>query len=113
MTVGKRVDRGGTGRVPARAGEPSPLRFRLDPGSDVPTYRELEHRGIVEGRPGQGTFVRSVPALTTLRELAGLRRALLGWIAQAADRGLDDEAMAALFASSLRDYRERGSRGVA
>jgi GntR family transcriptional regulator len=142
--------------VPDRAREPSPLRFRLDPGSGVPTYlqlvqqveqaailgflkagdklprvkdavadlainpntvlkayRELEHRGIAEGKPGQGTFVRAVPVPPTLRELTELRKALLAWIGQAAAGGLDDRAMSALFASSLRDYHDRIARGVA
>ncbi|MBV9449654.1 MAG: GntR family transcriptional regulator [Streptosporangiaceae bacterium] len=142
--------------VPGRADEPSPLRFRLDPGSGVPTYlqlvqqveqaarlgflkvgdklprvkdavadlainpntvlkayRELEYRGIAAGKPGQGTFVQAVPALTTLREITELRRSLLGWIALAADSGLDDEAMSALFAASLRQYRDNAAHGAA
>jgi GntR family transcriptional regulator len=148
MTIGKQ-SHGESGR------DRSPLLFRLDPGSGVPTYlqlvqqveqatrlgylkvgdklprvkdavtdlvinpntvlkayRELEHRGIAEGRPGQGTFVRSVPAVATLRELTELRQSLLAWIAQAEGGGLDDPAMSALFASSLREYRDRSARGV-
>lgn len=126
----------------------SPLRFRLDPGSGVPTYlqlvqqveqgvrlgylkvgdqlpkvrdavadlainpntvlkayRELEHRGLTTGRPGQGTFIAAVPHSATLREITELRRELVAWIAKADGSGLDDGAMSALFASSVRDYR--------
>src|ERR1700721_4385765 len=106
---------------------PSPIAFRLEPGSGVPTYlqlvqqveqalrlgylvpgdqlprvkdvvgslainpntvlkayRELEHRGIAAGRPGQGTFVHAAPAVVPLAELTGLRKSLLGWM-RAAD----------------------------
>jgi GntR family transcriptional regulator len=77
----------------------------INPNTVLKAYRELEHRGIAEGRPGQGTFVRAVPTVATLSELTGLRRTLLGWMSQAAGTGLDDDAMTALFASTLRDFR--------
>ena len=92
------VDKEVSGRGPSRPG--SPVVFRLDPASGVPTYlqlvqqvehalrlgylkpgdqlpkvrevvadlainpntvlkayRELEHKGLASGRPGQGTFI--------------------------------------------------------
>jgi GntR family transcriptional regulator len=133
----------------------SPIEFRLDPGSGVPTYlqlvqqvehalrlgylkpgdqlpkvrqvvadlainpntvlkayRELETKGLAAGRPGQGTFIQAALSQVTLPELTGLRRSLLGWLASASEAGLDEDAMAALFTSTLREYRERrGSPG--
>src|SRR3974390_3207369 len=99
----------------------SPIEFRLDPGSGVPTYlqlvhqveqalrlgylrpgdqlprirdvvaalvinpntvlkayRELEHKGLAAGRPGQGTFVQGTPGTVGLSELTALRKTLLG-----------------------------------
>jgi len=128
--------------------EVSPLEFRLDPGTGVPTYlqlvhqveqalrlgylkvgdrlprvkdavvalainpntvlkayRELEHRGIAAGRPGQGTFVRAAPEVPGPHELTELRRALMAWMRQATTAGLDDDGIAALVASAHRDYR--------
>jgi GntR family transcriptional regulator len=35
-------------------------------------YRELEHRQIAAGRPGQGTFVQAAPEVVPLAEMAGL-----------------------------------------
>jgi GntR family transcriptional regulator len=97
----------------------------INPNTVLKAYRELEYRGIAGGRPGQGTFVVAVPETATLREVAELRRDLLAWIARADGSGLDDGAMSALFASSLRDYQtgradrrdgndhDRGAHGAA
>jgi GntR family transcriptional regulator len=132
------------------AGAVSPIEFRLDPSSGVPTYlqlvqqvehalrlgylkpgdqlpkvrdvvaslainpntvlkayRELETKGLTTGRPGQGTFIQATLNQVALPELTGLRRSLLGWLATADTAGLDEDGIVALFASVLRDFRER------
>lgn len=130
---------------------PSPLIFRLDPRSGVPTYlqlvhqvehalqlgylregdqlprfkdvvaslsinpntvqkayRFLEQKGLIGGRPGQGTFVIASPETLGLKELTALRRKLIeGWLRDAAAAGLDEDGMSALFQSALRDFRDR------
>jgi GntR family transcriptional regulator len=126
--------------------EQSPLSFRLDPASGVPTYlqlvhqvehalrlgvlgpgdrlprvrevvadlainpntvlkayRSLELKGLVTGRPGQGTFVEGSVEQTTLADLAGLRRTLRAWLADADAAGLDHGDVAALVMSTLRE----------
>ena len=138
---------------PGRPGAGSPIEYRLDPGSGVPTYlqlvqqvehalrlgylkpgdqlprvkdvvgslainpntvlkayRELEHKGLAAGRPGQGTFIEATLGQAGLPELAALRRSLLGWLATADAAGLDPDGIVALFTSALRDFR--GVRGV-
>jgi GntR family transcriptional regulator len=70
-------------------------------------YRELEHRGIAAGRPGQGTFVQAEPATVPLAELNGLRKSLLTWLCAADSAGLDTDGMAALFTAALRDFHDR------
>ena len=135
------------------AGARSPIEFRLDPASGVPTYlqlvqqveqamrlgsltagdqlptvqdtvaalainpntvlkayRELEHRGLAGGRPGQGTFVRGTLGQVGLAGQAELRRSLLGWLAAADAAGLDEAGIAALVSSALRDFYERGAQ---
>ena len=134
----------------------SPIAFYLDPGSGVPTYRqlvqqaeralllgylrrgdqlprvkdvtsslainadtvlkayrELEHKGIAEGRPGLGTFIVAEPPVPGLGELAGLRRSLGRWLREAAGAGLDERAMAALFEMSLHDFHAARAGAVA
>lgn len=81
----------------------------INPNTVLKAYRDLEHKGLVEGRPGQGTFVRAAPRTVDVEELAALRRSLVsGWLAEAVAAGLDDEGITALFQSALRDFRERG-----
>jgi GntR family transcriptional regulator len=166
MTIGKSVSGGapgGTGASPPGAGggggaapagprgSASPIEFRLDGASGVPTYlqlvhqvehalrlgylkpgdqlpkvrdvvsllainpntvlkayRELEHKGLAAGRPGQGTFVEASLDQVALPELTVLRRSLLGWLATADAAGLDEDGIVALFTSALRDFHERG-----
>src|ERR1700691_3043727 len=143
---GGRGDDGGMPEAGTR-GPSSPIEFRLDPASGVPTYlqlvqqvehalrlgylkpgdqlpkvrdvvaaltinpntvlkayRELEHKGLAAGRPGQGTFIQATLEQVTLPELAGLRRTLLGWLASADEAGLDEDGIVALFTSGLRDF---------
>ena len=156
------IDKGSNGPSPAgAAADPaaatSPIGFRLDPASGVPTYlqlvqqveqslrlgylkegdrlptvkeaveslainpntvlkayRELEHRGLAAGKPGQGTFIAGTLRSVGLTEQAVLSKSLLAWLRAADDAGLDGDGMAALFAAALRDFHdsrdERGTR---
>ena len=144
-----------TGAAAAPGAAPSPIGFRLDPASGVPTYlqlvhqveqalrlgylrqgdqlptvkeaveslainpntvlkayRELEHRGLAVGKPGQGTFIAGVLQQAGLAEQAALRQILMDWLRAAGDAGLDGDGIAALFTASLRDFLDgRGDQG--
>src|SRR6201985_780947 len=169
MTIdkGDKFPADGAGGSPAGAGEgtvprrpASPIEFRLDAASGVPTYlqlvqqvehalrlgylkpgdqlpkvrdvvaslainpntvlkayRDLEAKGLAAGRPGQGTFVQATLSQVALPELAGLRRSLSGWLADADTAGLDAGGGGAPVNSVLRDFYKRrggqGDRGVA
>ena len=76
----------------------------INPNTVLKAYRELEHKGLAAGRPGQGTFIQATLEQVTLPELAGLRRTLLGWLTTAEQAGLDEDGIVALFASGLRDF---------
>ena len=155
MTIGQGgSDPAGAANV-SREGETvpvSPIEFRLDPASGVPTYlqlvhqvehalrlgylkvgdqlpkvrdvvaslainpntvskayRELETKGLIVGRPGQGTFILATLGQVALPELTGLRRSLRGWLAKADRAGLNESGIVALVASELRDFYERRS----
>src|ERR1035437_5106190 len=152
MTIDKGINVGGGA---GERGGRSPIEFRLDPGSGVPTYlqlvqqveqalrlgylkpgdrlptvkdtvaflainpntvlkayRELEHRGLAAGRPGQGTFVEGTLGQVGLPEQTELRRGLIGWLRTADAAGLDEAGIVALFTSALRDFHDRrGSQG--
>jgi DNA-binding transcriptional regulator YhcF (GntR family) len=140
----------GAGEAAPPAGTGSPIEFRLDPASGVPTYlqlvqqvehalrlgylkpgdqlpkvrdvvtsltinpntvlkayRELEHKGLAGGRPGQGTFIEATLSQIALPELTTLRRTLLTWLASADAAGLDEDGIVALVTSALRDFFDR------
>jgi GntR family transcriptional regulator len=89
----------------------------INPNTVLKAYRELETKGLAGGRPGQGTFIEATLSQVALPELTGLRRSLLDWLAAADTAGLDGDGIVALFASVLRDFRDRrggsGDRGAA
>ena len=55
----------------------------INPNTVLKAYKELEVKGLAAGRPGQGTFVEATLSQVTLPELSGLRRSMLGWLADA------------------------------
>jgi GntR family transcriptional regulator len=85
----------------------------INPNTVLKAYRELEIKGLTEGRPGQGTFIKATLNQVGLPELTKLRRSLLGWVSQADRVGLDTDGMAALFASVVRDFAESRDGGAA
>jgi GntR family transcriptional regulator len=138
------------------SGEASPIEFRLDPNSGVPTYlqivqqveqalrlgylvtgdqlprvrevvaslainpntvlkayRELEHKGLAVGRPGQGTFIQGTLGVVPLRDQQALKRRLTRWLTDAAEAGLDNEGIAALVASTIHELRREGKGAIA
>jgi GntR family transcriptional regulator len=81
----------------------------INPNTVLKAYRELEHKGLASGRPGQGTFVQSSVDVAPLRDLESLRRKLVRWIAEATAAGLDEASIDALFSSA---FRNRDAKGV-
>lgn len=79
----------------------------INPNTVLKAYKELEHKNLAVGRPGQGTFIAGTLGRVGPAEQKALREALLDWVRTADDAGLDAEGMEALFASSLRDFLDR------
>ena len=75
----------------------------INPNTVLRAYRDLEHQGIVQSRPGLGTFVIGMPPGPSIGDHEGLRRALQRWIRDARDAGLDDDAIDTLVEVGLRD----------
>jgi GntR family transcriptional regulator len=85
----------------------------INPNTVLKAYRELEHKGLAGGRPGQGTFIEGTLDVVPLRDQQALARGLTRWLTQASDAGLDEEAITALFASALHDLRRQGQGVIA
>jgi GntR family transcriptional regulator len=79
----------------------------INPNTVLKAYRELEHRGLAVGRPGQGTFIAGTLRRVGIAEQEALRKSLIAWLHAADDAGLDGDGIAALFTTSLRDFLER------
>jgi GntR family transcriptional regulator len=76
----------------------------VNPDTVQKAYRELETRGIAEGRRGRGTFVVGAPDLPNIKEIERLRQRLLGWLADAEATGLTEDMTAAVFSAASRDH---------
>jgi GntR family transcriptional regulator len=89
-------------------------RVAINPNTVLKAYRELEYEGLVQPRPGLGTFVtRTLGGESELAAHEPLRRDLDGWLAKARDAGLGDESIEALFVSTFRQFSasRAGRRG--
>jgi GntR family transcriptional regulator len=77
----------------------------INPNTVIKAYADLEGKKIAVGRPGQGTFIVSVPETIEMTQLLSLRRLLKrGWLRSAFDAGLDSDGVEALFATTLREF---------
>jgi GntR family transcriptional regulator len=74
----------------------------INPNTVLKAYRELEHEGLVAGRPGLGTFVTRSLAQESVVAHKALRAELGRWLAKAQRAGLDDASIWALIESSFR-----------
>lgn len=75
----------------------------VNPNTVLKAYRMLEYEGLVEGRPGQGTFVVGSLGGPPPETYPRLRRKLLPWLREAQDAGLSEEHILALVGNALRD----------
>lgn len=73
----------------------------INPNTVFEGYRELEREGLVEGRPGAGTFVLRGPAGPPPTTHAALARSLARWVQRARVADLDDRSIEALLRETL------------
>ncbi|MFF4893283.1 GntR family transcriptional regulator [Micromonospora chersina] len=74
----------------------------INPNTVLKAYRELEIEGLVEGRPGVGTFVRRTLASSSLADQTELREELVAWLHRARAAGLTPEDVTALVETTMR-----------
>jgi GntR family transcriptional regulator len=75
----------------------------INPNTVAKAYRDLEREGLVEARPGRGTFISGSLAPPSLQHHEALRRELEQWLLAALRAGLDEESIRALVSSTLRE----------
>src|ERR1700726_1567935 len=74
----------------------------INPNTVLKAYRELESRGLVQGRQGVGTFVTRRPSGPPPSVHTRLARSLDRWVKSAREQGLDDASIQALLRSATR-----------
>jgi GntR family transcriptional regulator len=78
----------------------------INPNTVLKAYRDLEHEGLVEARPGYGTFVLKRPPGPPPGTHARLGRSLSRWVREAREAGLDDESIESLLQVTLHAAAE-------
>lgn len=81
----------------------------INPNTVFKAYRELEHEGLVESRPGVGTFVLKSLTSSSPAEQETLQEDLAQWLRKAFAIGLDSESISALFSNTLHHLQKEGS----
>jgi GntR family transcriptional regulator len=83
-------------------------KLAINPNTVLKAYRDLEREGLVQPRPGLGTFVvRSLPGtdpLTLHRFLA----TLTDWLGSARAAGLGPDDIEAIYRTAVRNYFAEG-----
>ncbi|MGW5359550.1 GntR family transcriptional regulator [Actinopolymorpha pittospori] len=79
----------------------------INPNTVHKAYRELERDGLVEARPGVGTFVLSSLSARQPAQDPALRSRLADWVAAAVQSGLDEDDVRAVFDAVVRDAFEK------
>ncbi|MFJ6739976.1 GntR family transcriptional regulator [Streptomyces sp. NPDC091279] len=75
----------------------------VNPNTTLKAYRELEREGLVEARPGVGTFVCQSLARPQAGADSPLRGELAAWMDRARAAGLDQEDVTALVTSVMQE----------
>jgi GntR family transcriptional regulator len=88
-------------------------KLAINPNTVLKAYRELEHEGLAQGRPGQGTFIIAAPTGPSHTDWTKLQEELARWLRQAHATGLTNDDIAALFAEALRPVVLAAKEGAA
>jgi GntR family transcriptional regulator len=80
----------------------------LNPNTVARAYRELEREGLLEGRPGRGTFVKNTaPPLAVAQRRTRLYPFVQQLVAEGRLLGVSDTEIRRLVQSALREHRVR------
>ena len=80
----------------------------INPNTVFKAYHDLERAGIIESRPGVGTFIRTGAERPSPPRYPGLRRSLERWLQEAEEQGLNRAEIEALVNVVLRDTSVEG-----
>jgi DNA-binding transcriptional regulator YhcF (GntR family) len=78
----------------------------INPNTVLKAYRALEYERLVEGRPGQGTFVVGTVDGPPPKSFSKLQPDLVRWLNSARAAGLDEQTVIAFVQATLRAQAE-------
>lgn len=79
----------------------------VNPNTVLKAYRELDHRGLTEGKVGHGTFIKSSVSVVAPAQQKLLRRGLHSWMRGARDAGLSNADIDAMVEDAKFEIPER------
>ena len=83
-------------------------KLAINPNTVLKAYRDLEREGLVQGRPGQGTFVTGTMAGTDRAVQARFLAEITRWLRSARAAGLDLDDIEAIYRTAVRDCFAEG-----
>ena len=83
-------------------------KLAINPNTVLKAYRDLEREGLVQGRPGQGTFVTGTMAGTDRAVQARFLAEITRWLRSARAAGLDLGDIEAIYRTAVRDCFAEG-----
>ena len=81
----------------------------INPNTVQKAYKELEQEGLVQGRPGLGTYIQRDLTQASQASLSALGNSLRQWILKARSSGLDDAGIMDLINATLKSAETRAS----
>jgi GntR family transcriptional regulator len=83
-------------------------KLAINPNTVLKAYRDLEREGLVQPRPGQGTFVVGTLARTDPLVQARFLKAMHSWLHDARAAGLTPDDIEAIYRTAFRNSFAEG-----
>jgi GntR family transcriptional regulator len=83
-------------------------KLAINPNTVLKAYRDLEREGLVQPRPGQGTFVVGTLPRTDPLVQARFLRAMNSWLRDARAAGLTPDDIEAIYRTAFRNSFAEG-----
>jgi GntR family transcriptional regulator len=77
-------------------------KLAINPNTVLKAYRDLEREGLVEPRPGQGTFIVASLPRTDPAAQARFLASMTGWLGRARAAGLGPDDIEAIYRTAFR-----------
>jgi DNA-binding transcriptional regulator YhcF (GntR family) len=83
-------------------------KLAINPNTVLKAYRDLEHEGLVRGRPGLGTFVVASLPRTDPAAQARFLSSMTNWLRKARAAGLGPDDIEAIYRTAFRNCFAEG-----